>query len=140
MSNTAPDIDLTDPDGFSYWVTENIRIADTDAGGHVNNTAYAAYAESGRVSVLRRLMSERGTADRWVIARLAIDFRAEAQPPGEVRIGTRLVRLGTKSVTFGHGMFTDGRCIATAQSTMVFMQAANSAAIPQSVRDLLTEI
>ncbi|NQV58978.1 MAG: hypothetical protein HQ502_04880, partial [Alphaproteobacteria bacterium] len=32
-------VDLTDPANFEFWASENIRIADTDMGGHVNNTA-----------------------------------------------------------------------------------------------------
>ncbi len=35
-------IDFTNPANFQYWITETIRIADTDAGGYINNTALAA--------------------------------------------------------------------------------------------------
>ena len=133
----ADDIDLTDPDSFAYWVSENIRIADTDMGGHINNTAIAGYVESGRVARLRAAMNRRGADERWVIAHVDIDFRAEAQPPGQVRIGTRLLALGGKSVTLGAGLFKDDRCIATARSVMVFLQGAHTARIPDAVRQSL---
>ncbi|MDP7548411.1 MAG: acyl-CoA thioesterase, partial [Alphaproteobacteria bacterium] len=130
-------VDLTDPANFEFWVSENIRIADTDMGGHINNTAIAAYVESGRVARLRTAMDLRGADERWVIAHVDIDFRAEAQPPGQVRIGTRLLALGTTSATMGAGLFTGERCIATARSVMVFLIGANTAPIPEAVRQSL---
>ncbi|MBC8241368.1 MAG: acyl-CoA thioesterase [Alphaproteobacteria bacterium] len=130
-------VDLTDPANFEFWVSENIRIADTDMGGHINNTAIAGYVESGRVARLRAAMDLRGVDERWVIAHVDIDFRAEAQPPGQVRIGTRLSALGTTSVTLGAGLFTGERCIATARSVMVFLKGANTAPIPDAVRQSL---
>ncbi len=131
------EVDLTDPASFEYWIVENIRIADTDMGGHINNTAIAAYVESGRVSRLRTAMEQRSGGERWVIAHVDIDFRAEGRPPGQVRIGTRLIRLGSKSVTLGAGIFMAERCIATAHSTMVFLNGPNTAVIPDAVRQSL---
>ena len=136
MSEDA-EIDLTDPDSFEFWAVENIRIADTDMGGHNNNTAIAGYVESGRVARLRTAMDQRGPGERWVIANVNIDFRAEAHPPGQVRIGTCLLKLGGKSVTLGAGIFKDDRCIATAHSVMVFLQGTDTAPIPDAVRQSL---
>ena len=34
-----------------------MRFSDTDALGHVNNIAFASYAETGRVDFLKRLGS-----------------------------------------------------------------------------------
>ena len=122
-------IDLTDPADFQHWITEKIRIADTDAGGHINSTALAAYVTSGRVARLRSAMFDRAPGERWVIAYLEINFRAEAKPPGQVRVGTRLVAIGTKSITLGAGLFKDDACIATAQSIRVFLNGANTVRI-----------
>jgi acyl-CoA thioester hydrolase len=131
------DVDLTDPASFEYWIVENVRIADTDMGGHINNTAIAAYVESGRVARLRTAMEQRSDGERWVIAHVDIDFRAEAQPPGQVRIGTRLMLLGTKSVTLGAGIFMADRCLATGHSTMVFLNGPDTAVVPDAVRQSL---
>ena len=138
MTGAEVDFDPADPASFESWVTENIRIADADAGGHINNTALAAYVESGRVARLRAAMWDRNPGERWVIAHLDIDFRAEAKPPGEVRIGTRLMTMGTKSVTLAAGLFKDNICIATARSVMVFLNGTETAIIPDDVRDALS--
>jgi len=137
MSQNSEDIDLRDPDGFQHWVEENIRFADTDAGGHINHTSMAVYVESGRTDLLLSAMSRRSSDERWLIAHIELDYLAEAQHPGKVRVGTRLLRLGTKSVTFGAGLFLDGRCFATGQSVMVFMRGPNTAPIPEDMREVL---
>ena len=63
-------------------MTETIRIADTDAGGHINNTTLAAHVKCGRVVRLRSAMFGRAPGKRWVFAYLEINFHAEAKPPG----------------------------------------------------------
>ena len=115
-------------------ITKNIRIADTGAGGHINNTTLEAYVGNGRVARLRLVMFDRTRGKRWVIAHLEINFDAEAEPPVQVSVGTRLVAIGIKSVTLGAGLFKDDACIATAQSIMVFLNGTNTVPILQDVR------
>ena len=122
-------IDLTDPANFQHWITETIRIDNTDAGGHINNAALAAYLKSNRVGRLRSAMFDRAPGERWVMAYLEINFRAEAKPPDQVSVGTRLVAIGTKSITLGASLFKDEACIATAQSIRVFLNGANTVRI-----------
>ncbi len=129
MNNAS--INFTDPANFQKLNNKNIRIADTDAGGHINNTILEAYVGNGRVARLRLAMFDRARGKRWVIAHLEINFDAEAEPPGQVSVGTRLVAIGTKSVTLGAGLFKDDACIATAQSIMVFLNGTNTVPIPQ---------
>ena len=69
-------ISLTDSANFQHWTTVSIRIADADPGGHINNTALAAYVKSNRVARLRPAMFDRAPGERWVIAYLKINFRA----------------------------------------------------------------
>ena len=47
-------------------------------------------------------------------------------------IGTALKRLGRSSVTFVHGIFVDGRCVATAETTLVFIDQATRKSQPLS--------
>ena len=115
-------------------VTKNIRIAYTGAGGQINNTILEAYVGNGRVARLRLVMFYRSGGKRWVIVHLEINFDAEAEPPGQVSVGTRLVAIGIKSVTLGAGLFKDDACIATAQSIMVFLNGTNTVPILQDVR------
>jgi len=40
-----------------------------------------------------------------VVAHLEIDYRGELHYPGEVRIGLRVLRVGSSSFTMGQGCF-----------------------------------
>ena len=38
---------------FPYRLTDNVRFADLDPNGHVNNAVYATYFETGRVTLMK---------------------------------------------------------------------------------------
>ncbi|GAN78278.1 acyl-CoA thioesterase [Acidisphaera rubrifaciens] len=128
---SAGAVDLTRRETFAHWSRDLARWGDTDRIGHLNNAVFATFFETGRVSLIhdRTLMlGPPGTL--FVIARLAIDFRAEMHWPGEVEIGTGLLRIGRSSVTLGQALFQAGRCTATAESTLVLIDAATRRATP----------
>ena len=122
--------DLTDPPNFQHWITQTIRIADIDAGSHITNAGLAAYVKSNRVGRLRSATFDRALGERWVMAYLKINFRADATPPRQVGVGIRPVAIGTKSVARGAGLFKDDACIPTAQSIRVFLNGANTVPVP----------
>jgi acyl-CoA thioester hydrolase len=124
----------TDPSLYRHWVDDVIRFSDQDPGGHVNNTAYAAYIEHGRVTAMRALGFQRLAGSRFVLAHLEIDYLAEAHFPGALRIGTRALRIGASSVTFGHAVFSADRCLATGKSVLVHMVGASTAPLPDQAR------
>lgn len=77
-----------------------IRWADVDAFGHVNNTVYATYLEECRDEWLDEALGHGDAAWDYVIARLAIDFRRELRFEDDmVDVRCRLERIGTSSVT-----------------------------------------
>ena len=78
-----------------------IRFGDLDPQGHVNNTVFATFFETGRVAFLREpgnALSPPGTTS--VLARLDISFLNELHWPGEVEIGTGIAEIGRSSFTF----------------------------------------
>lgn len=137
--------DATDRSLFPHWTTEKIRFADLDTLGHLNNCAFAVYCESGRVEFLEDLHANalRGGAEiNWVIVNLAIDFRAQGHYPGTCDIGTRVVRVGGKSVTLGQALFVGDTCIATATSVVVLsdLRAGKAVDLPEALRTRLGEL
>lgn len=122
-------------DAFPAKSTDKIRYADTDRQGHVNNAVFASFLETGRVEVLYAAsgpLHDNGAS--FVIAKLAVDFRAELVWPGEVTIGTRVARVGTSSVTLEQGLFQAGRCAATAQTVIVQVDDTTKRSRPLSAR------
>jgi len=131
VSEIHPDVVLTDRLGFTFWHEDVLRFADLDRQNHVNNVAFATFCEGGRVrfidSIARPLL---GPDDLFALVKITIDYRHEMHFPGTVEVGTRLTRLGRSSVTFGQGLFNDGRCVATAQAVVVLMDAVTRKSKP----------
>ena len=108
-----------------------IRFGDLDPQGHVNNTVFATYFETGRVMLLREpghLLNPPGATS--VLARLDISFLREMHWPGTVEIGTGTTRIGRSSYTFLQAVFHEGECAATADATMVMIDRATRKARP----------
>jgi acyl-CoA thioester hydrolase len=113
------------------WTEDVLRFADTDANGHINNTLFSVLCESGRVSMFRTRFDPTLPPDRFfVIARLAIDFRAELFYPGKVRTGTWLTRLGRSSVSLAQTIVGGERLAAEAEAVCVLMDGATRRPMP----------
>ena len=116
---------------FPYRLTDNVRFADLDPNQHVNNAVYATYFETGRVTLMKDhsygLMPE-GLG--WIMVRLDIHFRAELRWPGTVEMGLGVSRFGRTSVTFDQVVFSQGRCVASAQAVTVLIDEATRRPTP----------
>ncbi len=118
---------------FPFVSREKLRYCDTDRQGHVNNAVFATFLETGRVEMLFGcgvdLMGENGA---FVLARLLLDYRKEVNWPGEVEIGTRVGNVGRSSLRFEQGVFQNGECVATAETTVVLTDTATRRSKPFS--------
>jgi len=115
------DIDLTDRASYRVWTRDTIRYSDLDPNDHVNNGAINAYFEDGRVRFRQQHLSHLGAGilAGFVLVKYAIEYRAMLHFPGEVDIGTTILRIGGSSYTLGQAVFRDDRCIATAEVVTV---------------------
>ena len=59
---------------YKLWAEDRIRFGDTDRLGHVNNAKYSTYFETARVELMQQTLQ--GPESYFVLARLAVDFRA----------------------------------------------------------------
>ena len=116
---------------FDDWASDRLRLSDTDLLGHINNTAYAVFCETGRVAFNTRHVAPYLAASSGVlVARVAINYRAETFFPGDVDIGTCLLRIGRTSLTIGQGLFFGEQTIATAEGVLVHINAARRTPAP----------
>lgn len=117
----TPQFDLTRRDTFKLFTPVTIRFCDTDMMGHVNNTSIAEFIEAARCELFYKLIEEAQDSDiDFVLARLSIDFKREIKYPGTVDVGSRLVRVGNRSMVSGYGVFIGDECRATAECVNVF--------------------
>ena len=116
---------------FPFRVSDNVRFADLDPNQHVNNAVYATYFETGRVALMKDPsygLIPPGVA--WLMVRLDMHFRAELRWPGTIEMGLGVVKFGRTSVTFDQVVFSEGKCVASAQSVSVLLDEHTHRPIP----------
>ena len=138
-------VDLADVASFDFVQTENLRFADLDAHGHVNNVAFLVFFENVRVRfVLDRLRAVPALAGLEVVAaRLEIDYRRQMFYPGSVRAGARLIEIRRSAVVIGQAIFDQGgACAATGKVVLVSIDRASgkSRPIPDAARAALESL
>ena len=88
-----------------YRTDIQVRFADTDALGHVNNSAFAHYAEHARIEFFQHLG---GRVGGLILARLAIDFRRQVHFGTTVMVETEVERVGTSSIALRQVIYAVG--------------------------------
>ncbi|MDX2104124.1 MAG: acyl-CoA thioesterase [Alphaproteobacteria bacterium] len=116
---------------FPHRTFDKLRYADTDRQGHINNRVFSTLFETGRVEMLYGGEAPlHGVDCSFVIARLAIDFASELHWPGTVQIGTRVASVGRSSIRLEQTLFQAGRAVASAESVIVHVAAADGRSSP----------
>jgi acyl-CoA thioester hydrolase len=78
----------------------DLRWRDFDVYGHVNNAVYLFFLEDTRDAWLARVLDDPDATMRFVVARIAIDYRAAVERSEPYVLGTcEVSRVGTSSVT-----------------------------------------
>lgn len=138
---------LRERESFRHWTQEHVRFSDTDMVGHVSNTAYPVYCETGRVAFNRHVMQElfdrqwsQGAAG-LMVARCTVNYRAETHYPSCIDVGTGVVSIGTSSYTLGQALFVEDRIVATSEAVIVQIDRVSRRPAPldDTARARLTE-
>lgn len=126
-----------DPDNYPYATSVETRFQDLDPLGHINNVAMAALFENGRVRFNRELLVERKrrvAGERWLIARVEINYLAEGHFPDPITVTSGIGRLGTASWVIVSAAFQNGKCVGLCDTTIVRTNAEGSAPIGDAFR------
>ncbi len=107
-------------DDFPLKTYDKVRYADTDRQGHANNAAFSVFLETGRVEVLYNpklaILSE---GSSFVIVSLQLELLKEITWPGQVDIGTGILKVGNSSIRFYQKLFQNEKCVANAETVIV---------------------
>lgn len=131
----APLLDLRARATFKHWTRVPLRYCDQDPLGHVNNGAIPMCLEQGRVELIAPLVERFAGPDAdIVLARTIIDYLAELTYPGTIEVGTRITRIGNKSLNTAHGVFMHGseRCHGTSECVLVFFDTVGRRSLAPS--------
>jgi acyl-CoA thioester hydrolase len=92
---------------FRHRVVIDVRFADTDAMGHVNNAVYLTYCEAARIQYWTHVTGEpvaerHHGAESLILAEARITYRAQVFHTDLVTVESRATRIGTSSFTLEH--------------------------------------
>lgn len=138
MPDDARDI----PGDFAHARTVEVRFADTDAMGHVNNAAYLTYAEIARAAYYEASTGEQmqlgvhGAIEGLILAELRMTYRSPAFFGEWITVETRIERIGRTSYGMVHRLsapesrYGPGRLVAIADSVLVSYDYSAEQPIP----------
>lgn len=114
-----------------------LRYADTDALGHVNNAAYNTYAECARIAFFREVGVD---VSNLILARVAVDYRRQLRfGVSPVAVESWVTKIGRTSIGVSHRVTVDGAAAADIETVVVhFDYDTNAPApVPQDAREKL---
>lgn len=132
--------DLADRGIYGFSTSENLRFADVDANGHINNGAFLELLENARVSYLREIVRAGLPRFRMVVGRIEADFKRQMFFPGLATACARLIEAHERKCVIGQGLFDgDGNCTAVQRVLLVSLDGETHRATPfaPEVRDMI---
>lgn len=122
------------------------RWSDNDVYGHINNVAYYGFFDTA----VNRYLISTGVLDIangntvGFVVNSGCDYFAPAAYPDALEAGIRVDKLGNSSVTYGVGIFKEGKpeALAAGHFVHVFVEKDTQQAkpMPQPLRDALAAI
>jgi len=115
-----------------------IRFADIDSMGHVNNAVYLSYFEFTRVYYFNEILGENWDWESKgiILAHTELSFIKPIELNDEAFIEMEIGNIGTKSFTFHYTIRVDGEPTTKGSSTLVAFnnKLQESIAIPSEMK------
>jgi acyl-CoA thioester hydrolase len=130
------------PGDFAHRHKIIVRLADTDAMGHVNNAFYLTYAEIARVAYYEEVtgrelpLGVHGAGEGMILAELTMTYRSQAYFGEVLTVETRVDRIGNTSFTMVHRLTApasrlgEARLVAVASGVLVSYDYSSEKPIP----------
>jgi acyl-CoA thioester hydrolase len=120
-----------------------IYFQDTDAGGIVYHANYLHFAERARTEALRemgiphaQMLRQHGVM--FVVRHVDIDYQRPARLDDEIRVETRIIRVGGASATLRQEIWRDSESLAVLQVALACATLDGKATrMPQAWRERL---
>ena len=130
------------PKDFDFWTSLRTRWNDMDALGHVNHTVFLSYMETARVETYMQLGFD-GINKRMdkstILANIEVTYLAQLSHPSSLKIGHRIIRIGTKSYDLISGIFLqqDNNLLCSAYFKMVSFnyEINKTILVPDKIKD-----
>ncbi len=125
-----------------FTTTLTPRFYETDALGHISNTALTAWFEVGRVRLLEHLGDHGAQPSNWVLAAVSMDFVEETFYGADVDVCITAVEAGNTSLKIGCEMVQTGRVTVRGNAVLVHLDPGTKGKhrIPDPLREAITEL
>jgi acyl-CoA thioester hydrolase len=100
----------------------DVRFADMDAMGHVNNAVYLTYFEAARMAYWMHVTGRPDLSGMdMILARAEVDFRSPLKAPESIEVGVGCASIGRTSFVLEQDMheIKTGRLVAEARKVLV---------------------
>jgi len=118
------------------------RFTDTDALGHINNTAFAIWFEEARLPIFETFHPSLEVKS-WplIIARIEIDLLAQTYWGKDVEIRTFVEKVGNSSCHLQHEAWQEGKKVAKGLAILIYFdyKTNQSKTIDDHIRQRLLE-
>lgn len=115
---------------FRFTSTIDVRWSDCDAIGHVNNAVYLTYLEQARIAYWREVLAGL-PFEGLIIARVEIDYRAQAFPGDRLTLRSAVTELRNSSFWMDYeAVKSDGVVAAVARSAQLFFNHQTQKPVP----------
>ena len=107
---------------FPFTREIEVRFADMDSLGHVNNAVYLTYFEQVRMAYWMHVTGRAHLRDMdMILARAEVDFRSPLEHPEVVEVGVACTSIGRTSFVLEQDMHErkTGRLVAEAKKVLV---------------------
>lgn len=111
------------------------RFCDSDAAGHINNTATTQWLEAGRFDFA---LNHLDMAANMLLRRVEVDYDRELSFRENAVIRTGVERIGGKSLTLRQEIWQGGVCCVRALAVECYIdkEARRPADIPEHLREI----
>jgi len=128
---------------FKFTSDIEIRFADIDAYGHVNNAIFFTYLETARIKLFQQYFGGfLDTSLTFLVVRAECDYRLPITLNDQLQITIRIEQLRHSSFTFSYLLHDGaGKDYATAGTVMVCYDpvAGRPVAIPAEIREVFAQ-
>jgi 4-hydroxybenzoyl-CoA thioesterase/acyl-CoA thioester hydrolase len=108
----------------AFVTSRRVEFCDTDASGMMHFAAFFRMMEQAEHDLLRSVglsvVSQDGEGTiSWPRVAARCDFKSPARYEDVIQIEVRIVRLGKRSITYGHRFLREGKELASGEITAV---------------------
>jgi acyl-CoA thioester hydrolase len=131
-----------EPSLFPVLLEHAAQYSDLDPSRRIGRDTLVRWFEDARVQLGREALAAdladraQGLVRLRVVA-VRVDVLAPLRIAGDYRIGIGVSRVGTSSVSYRYGVFAGDECVATGESTSVYLGDDGTAPLPDDLREQL---